>query len=113
LICGLVVFCYFYVLKRFATCRRLSVEDLEVFAGLEADGFAWGDADLGAGTGIAADAGLAGLDGKDAKTAQFDAVAVGEGLLHGFKDGVDGGLCLGAGKAGTLYHPLNEVLLDH
>jgi hypothetical protein len=73
------------------------IEDLEVFAGLEADGFARGDGDLGAGARVAADAGLAGLDSEDAEAAELDAVSFAEGGLHGFKDAVHGGLGLGAG----------------
>jgi hypothetical protein len=88
------------------------VEDLEVFAWLEADGFAGGDGDFGAGAGVAAYAGLAGLDGEDAEAAEFDAIGSAEGLLHGLEDGVDGGFSLGAGKAGALNNALDEILLD-
>jgi hypothetical protein len=88
-------------------------EDLEVFAGLEADGFAGSYGDLGAGAGIAPNAGFAGLDAEDPKTAQLNAVTGREGFFHGFKDGVDGGFGFGAGKSGTLYYALDEVLLDH
>ncbi len=89
------------------------VEELEVLAWLEADGLAGGDGDLGAGAGVAADAGLAGLDGEDAEAAELDAVAFGEGALHGFEDGVDGGLGLDAREPGAFDDPENEVLLDH
>ncbi len=88
-------------------------EEVQLFAGLEADGFAGGDGDFGAGAWIAADAGLSGFDGEDAEAAQFDAVSGDEGLLHAFEDGVDGGLGLGTGKSGSLHNPLNEVLLNH
>ena len=85
---------------------------MELFSGLEADGFAGGDGDFGAGAGVASDSGLAGFDGEDAEAAEFDAVAFGEGLLHGFEDGVDGRLGLGADEAGAIDHSLNEVLFD-
>jgi hypothetical protein len=88
------------------------VEDLEVFAGLEADSLAGSDAYFGAGARVAAYAGLAGLDGEDAETAKLDAVRGAEGVLHGFKDGVDRGFSLGAGKTGTLDYALDEILLD-
>ncbi len=93
---------------------RLSslVEDLEILAGLEAHGLAGGNGDLGAGAGVAAYAGLAGLDGEDAEAAELDAVALAEGGLHGFKDGVHGGLGLGAGETGALDYSLDEILLD-
>jgi hypothetical protein len=92
--------------------RGSLVEDLEVFAWLEADGLAGGDGDLGAGAGVAADAGFAGLYGEDAEAAELDAVAGAEGGLHGLKDGVDGGFGLGAGEAGTFHYSLDEILLD-
>jgi hypothetical protein len=88
------------------------VEGLEVLAGFEADGFAGGDADLGAGSGIAADAGLAGLDGEDAKAAEFDAIAFDEALLHGVEDRVDGGFRFAANQTGAFNDSLNEILLD-
>ena len=88
------------------------VEDLEVFAGLEADCLAGGDGDLGACAGIAADAGLAWLDSKDPKAAKLDTVALAESGLHGFKDAVHGRFGLGAGEAGALDYSLDEVLLD-
>jgi len=85
---------------------------VQLFTGLEADSFAGGNADLGAGAGVAADAGFAGFDGEDAESAKLDAVAFAEGFLHGFKDGVDGGLCLDTGEPGSFYDTLDEVLFD-
>jgi len=82
-------------------------ERLEVFARLEADSLARSNGDFGAGARISSDAGLAGLDGEDAKAAEFDAVATAQGLLHGFKDGVHGGFCLGPWKAGALNYSLD------
>jgi hypothetical protein len=87
-------------------------ENVEVFAGLEADGFAGGDGDLCAGAGVASDAGFTRLDGEDTEAAEFDAVALCEGLLHGFEDGVHGGLGLGSNQSCAFYHSLNEVLFD-
>ena len=52
-----------------------SVDGLEFFAGLEADGFARRNVDFGAGARVAADAGFAGAHVEDAEAAQFDAVA--------------------------------------
>jgi hypothetical protein len=88
------------------------VEDVEVLAGLEADGFAWGDRDFGTGAGVAADAGFTGLDGEDAEATEFDAVALYEGLLHGLEDGIDGGFSLGADESGALDDALDEILFD-
>ncbi len=92
--------------------KRL-VEEVEVFAWLEADGFSGFDGDLCAGAGVAADAGFAGLDGEDAEAAELDAVACDHALLHAEEDGVYGGLGLDAGEAGALDDALDEILLDH
>ena len=59
-----------------------SLEALEFFAGLKADGFAWRNIDFFPGAGIAADAGLARLDAENAKAAELDALAAAEGLLE-------------------------------
>jgi hypothetical protein len=89
------------------------VEEVEVLAGLEADGFAGDDADLGAGAGVATDAGLAGLDGEDTEAAQLDAVSGDHALLHAVEHGVDGGLGLGSWQAGAFDDLLNQILFDH
>jgi len=85
----------------------LLAERLEILSWLETDGLTGRNGDLGAGAGIATDAGFAGLDGEDAKAAEFDTVATAQGLLHGFEDGVHGRFCLGPWKAGALNYPLN------
>lgn len=86
---------------------------MKFFAGFEADRFARSDADLGSRSRVAADTGLAGLHGKDAKASEFDSLAGYEGPFHALEDRVDGQLGLGSRQTGTLYDPLNEVLLDH
>jgi hypothetical protein len=86
---------------------------VELLAGLEADGFAGGDGDFGAGAGVAAYSGFAGFDGEDTESAEFDAVAFDEALFHSFEDGIDCGFCLGPDEPGTLHDTLNQVLLDH
>ena len=45
------------------------VEEVEFFAGLEADGFAGSDADFGSGARVAAYAGFAGFDVEDSEAA--------------------------------------------
>ena len=82
------------------------VEQVQFFAGLEADCLAGGDGDLGSGAWIAADAGLAGLDGEDAEATELDAVACDEGLLHALEDCVDRRLCFGSWQSGALNNPL-------
>jgi hypothetical protein len=83
---------------------------VKFLAGLEANGLAGGDADLGSGAGIAADTGLPGTDIEDAKAAQFDALALGERALEGFEYGIDSSLGLIALQAGALNHLVNDVL---
>jgi hypothetical protein len=85
---------------------------VEILSRLEADGFAWGYGDLGAGARISADSGLAWLDGEDAEPAQFDPVSFSQRLFHGLEDGVYGCFCLGADKPGAFYDALDEILFD-
>lgn len=86
------------------------VEQVQLFAGLEANGLARRDADLSPGAGVAADACFAGPDVEDAKAAQLDALALGQCALERFEDGIDGSLGLIALEAGTLNHLVNNVL---
>jgi hypothetical protein len=97
-------------------CSRTSaclLKQVQFLAGLEADGFSGGDRDFGAGSGIAADAGLAWLDGEDAEASELDPVAGDERLFHAVEDGVDGGFRFGSRQAGALDNPLDEILFDH
>ena len=89
------------------------IEQMKLFAGLEADCLAWSDGDFGACPGIAADAGFTWLDGEYTEAAQFDAVARDEGLLHAVKYGVYRRLCFGSWQSGTLNNPLYKILLNH
>ena len=86
---------------------------MELFAGLEANCFAWSNGDFGACSGIAADAGFTWLDGEDTEAAQFDAVARDEGLFHAVEYGVYRRLCFGSWQSGTLNNPLYKILLNH
>jgi len=85
---------------------------VEFLARLESDGLSRRDADLGSGAWIASDTGFARTDAEDAKSAQLNAVARGEGLLEAFKDGIYGGLSLGPRQAGSLDDVMNNILLD-
>jgi hypothetical protein len=89
------------------------VHQVELFAGLEADGLAGCDGDLGTGAGIASDAGFAGFYREDAETAQFYTVTLPESGLHGVEDYVDSGFRFGARESCTFDHSLNQILLDH
>ena len=85
---------------------------MQFLAGLEADGLAGSDADLGAGAGIAADAGFAGADAENAKSAQFDALAGGQGLLQALENRIHRSLRLGARQARALDYMMDDVLLN-
>jgi len=86
---------------------------LEFFAGFEAYGFAGRDADFFAGAGVAADAGLAGLDAEDAEAAEFDALAAAEGLFQGIENRFDGLLGFGAADESFGDNRIHDVQLDH
>ena len=90
----------------------IGVQGVEFLAGLESNGFARGDADFRSGSGVAADARLAGPDAEDAEAAQFNAVSRGQGLFQAFKNGVHGGFRFGAGQPCTLNDVMNDILLD-
>jgi hypothetical protein len=99
--------------KRVWDLAQVLVEQVELFAWLEAYRFAGGNGDFGAGPGIAADAGFARFDCKDAKATEFNAIARDKSRLHAFKYGIDSRLCFGSRKACSLYYPLYKILLDH
>lgn len=61
---------------------------MKLFAGLEANCFAWSNGDFGTCSRVAADAGFTWFDGENTEAAQFDAVSRDEGLLHAVEDRV-------------------------
>jgi hypothetical protein len=85
---------------------------MQFLAWLEAHGFTRCDAHLGASAGITANAGFAGADAENAKSAQFDALTGGQGLFQALENGIHRSLCLGAGKAGALDNMMDDVLLN-
>jgi hypothetical protein len=85
---------------------------VQLLAWLKADRFARGDADLGAGSRIAANAGFARADAEDAKSAQFNALAGGKSLLQALEDRIHRGFCLDAGQARALDYMMDDVLLN-
>jgi hypothetical protein len=95
-----------------AALGSFGIEGVQLFAGLEANGFAGGDADLGAGAGITADAGFTGANAEDTESAEFDAVTGGKSGFETFKDGIDGSLGLGSRQACPFYHVMDNILLD-
>jgi len=88
---------------------------LQFFAGLEAYGFAWWDVYFFAGTRIPADPGLAWLDAKYAKAAQFDALSAAEGALQRLENGLNRLLGLGAAdvRRRGVDHGVHDVQLNH
>ncbi len=88
------------------------VEDLKLFAGLEADGSPGHDRNFGSGARVASNAGFARLDVEDAEAAEFDPIALAEGVLHRLEDGIHGRLCFGPWKTGALDYALDEILLN-
>jgi hypothetical protein len=85
---------------------------VKLLAWFETNCLARGDANLGTGAGVAANARLSGLDSEDAEAAEFDPIASDERLFHAFEDGIDGGFRLGPGKPGPFNDALDEILLD-
>jgi hypothetical protein len=85
---------------------------VEVFSGFEADGFTWSDGDFGTGARVASDACFAGLNGEDTESSQLDSVSLGERLLHGLEDRVDGCFGLGPDEPGSFDDALDEILFD-
>jgi hypothetical protein len=85
---------------------------MKLLAGFETDSFAGSDADLGAGSRIAADAGFAGADAENAKSAQFDALAGGQGLFETLEYRIHRSLRLGAREASALDYMMDDVLLN-
>ena len=88
------------------------IEGMQFFSGFEANRLAGGNADLGAGSRVAADASFAGTDAEDAETAQFNAVACSQGILEALEDRIHSCLSLGSRQACPLDHVMDNILLD-
>src|ERR1700728_2671151 len=88
----------------------LAVKKMKLFARLEANRLARGNADLGAGTRVASDAGLARTNVEDAKTTQLDPLTLSERALQRLKDGIHSCLRFVALQASALNHLVNDVL---
>src|SRR5262245_50115685 len=88
------------------------LERLQLLTGFESNGLSRRNGNFRTGARIAADAGLARLDVEDAKSPQFNAIALLESLLHGLKDGLDGHFGLGLGDAGTVHNFVDDIELD-
>ena len=85
---------------------------MQFLARLEANRLAGGDADFGPGARIAPDSGLACADTEYTKAAQLNTLTGSKSLFQALEDRINRGLRLGAGKAGTLDHMMDDVLLN-
>jgi len=85
---------------------------MQFFTGFEANGFARSDADFGAGSRIAADAGFACANAEDSEATEFDAFASCQCFLESFKHSVDCRFGLGSGQACAFDHMVHDVLFN-
>jgi len=92
--------------------RKKLIEQVKLFARLEANSFAGRDADLGSSARIASDTGLAGTHVEYAEAAEFNAFTAGERLLHTIEDGVYGSLRFCPWQSRTFHYALDKVLLN-
>ncbi|SPE31201.1 hypothetical protein SBA2_60032 [Acidobacteriia bacterium SbA2] len=101
--------------KSIFACSSESVNSLgkrlQFLARFEAHGLPRRNTHFSARPGVTADTGLAGPDVKDTKATQFDAVASGEGFLHGVENGLDRDFRFGFGDASAIYHIVNDIQL--
>jgi hypothetical protein len=88
----------------------LTVEQVKLFTGLEADRLTGGDTDFSAGAGVATNAGLARADVEDAKTTQLYPLTFSESAFERLKDGVDSRFGFISLQAGAFDHLVNDVL---
>jgi len=88
------------------------IDRLQFLAGLEANCLAGRNVDLGTGAWIAANTGFARTYVEDAKTAQFNAVALGKSSLHTLEDGLHGALSLGLSDPCAVYHFVDDIEFD-
>src|ERR1051326_6334365 len=89
------------------------VDGLEFLSRLEAHGFSGRNVHLCAGARVAADTGLARAHVKDSKSAQLNALALGQRFLHAVKHRFHGQLSLGFGDAGFVDHFIDDIELNH
>jgi hypothetical protein len=89
------------------------IDGLQLFARFKTHGFAGWNADLGSCARVAADTGLAGTHVEHSEAAQFDAIALGQGLLHALEDGFHGHLSLRFGDARLIHDFVDDVEFDH
>jgi hypothetical protein len=90
----------------------LLVQQVQILAGLEANGLAWSNRDFRPGARIAPDTGLARAHVEHAKAAQFDSVASCERFLQALKHRVDCDLRLVPRQPGPFDYVMDYVLFN-
>src|SRR3569833_1055696 len=85
---------------------------MQLLARLEANRFTGRDADFGAGSRIATDAGFARANAEHSETTQFNALARCQSFLEPLKHSVDSRFGLGSGQACALDHMVDDVLFN-
>src|ERR1051326_2248061 len=100
--------------RRFSREGRLealtpSIDGLQLFARLKANRFARRNGNFSPSTRIAADACLARTHVENAKSPQFNTIALGQRLLHAFEDSFDGHFRFGFGDSGFVYDFVDDV----
>src|SRR5579864_4460082 len=92
-------------------CR--SIDRLQFLPWLETDSFSGRNRNLRARPGIASNPGLAWPHIEHAEAAQFNAIALGQRLLHAFKHGFDRQLSFRLSDASLVHHFVDDVEFDH
>jgi len=92
--------------------RTAGLKRMQFLARLEAHSLARSDAHFGAGAWIAANPGFAGADAENAKSAQFNALSGGQGLLQALENRIHRSFCLGARQARALDYLMDDVLFN-
>jgi hypothetical protein len=85
---------------------------MQFLARLEAHCLARSDAHFGACAWVAANASFAGADAEYAKSAKFDALSGGQGLLKALEDRIHRSFCLRARQARALDYLMDDVLFN-
>src|SRR5579871_2827218 len=90
----------------------LLLQRLQLLARFETHGFARRDSDLGAGTRVAADSGLAGSHVENAEATQLDALTLRQCAFHALENRFDGHLGFGFRNPGLTDHFIDDVEFD-
>jgi hypothetical protein len=87
------------------------LKSLQFFAGLESHCFSRRNGDLGPGARIPSDACLAWSNVEDTEAAKFNAISLGQGLLHRLEYSLNSFLGIRFGDASPVYDLIDDVKL--